>query len=203
VFGPVSTGGLPRGAWRKITCAIIACCWKTHLVMFCRERQLEPTGSQTEVLPGRAMQIRRRGGVPQARVGNQEEVLGESQPRRKVQRGGGALRARIDDQRQWQARPSHRHSTRRTGLADARLRISEDMELACCNASARSTALSEPNDELSVITTNRSVSFPESAAPPPCSKGGGISLTHKCGRQTNAESEISFKRTSKTVAALV
>ena len=40
-------------------------------------------------------------------------------------------------------------------LADARLRISEDMELACCNASARSTALSEPNDELSVITTNR------------------------------------------------
>jgi len=82
-------------------------------------------------------------------------------------------------------------------------RISEDMELACCNASARSTALSEPNDELSVITTNRSVSFPESAAPPPCSKGGGISLTQKCGRQTNAESEISFKRTSKTVAALV
>jgi hypothetical protein len=88
-------------------------------------------------------------------------------------------------------------------LARCAFRISEDMELACCNASARSTALSEPNDELSVITTNRSVSFPESAAPPPCSKGGGISLTQKCGRQTNAESEISFKRTSKTVAALV
>jgi hypothetical protein len=48
--------------------------------------------------------------------------------------------------------------------------------------SARSTALSEPNDDDVSYHAQRKLSR-KCGPPPPCSKGGGISLTHVCGRE--------------------